>query len=162
MQIFVRDLAGQTLPTVADAADTVESLQNQIALANGIPLDEQRLIFGGRSLVSTDVIGECGIEDESTLFLSLGLEGGGKKRKKKTYTKPKKIKHKHKKVERHVLKFYRVNETGKIQRLRRECPEDVCGAGVFMATHADRYYCGKCGLTYRIDEAGNALEEISR
>ena len=33
-------------------------------------------------------------------------------------------------------------------RRRRECPAEECGAGVFMAAHWDRQYCGKCGLTY--------------
>jgi len=47
-----------------------------------------------------------------------------------------------------VLKYYKVEDTGKIRRLRRECPSKQCGAGVFMATHPDRNYCGKCCLTY--------------
>ena len=29
-----------------------------------------------------------------------------------------------------------------------ECPGPECGAGIFMAAHFDRQYCGKCGLTY--------------
>lgn len=47
----------------------------------------------------------------------------------------------------HLL-FLQVDENGKIHRLRRECPADECGAGVFMASHFDRHYCGKCCLTY--------------
>ena len=43
----------------------------------------------------------------------------------------------------------RVDDDGKITRLRRECPNETCGTGVFMATHFDRHYCGKCGLTYK-------------
>merc|ERR1712200_71756 len=70
------------------------------------------------------------------------------KRKKKNYTTPKKIKHKHRKVKLAVLKYYKVDDNGKISRLRRECPAEECGAGVFMAAHFDRQYCGKCGLTY--------------
>lgn len=46
-----------------------------------------------------------------------------------------------------ALKFYKVDANGKITRLRRECPAESCGAGVFMASHFDRQYCGKCGLT---------------
>lgn len=49
-----------------------------------------------------------------------------------------------------VLKFYRVDESNKIHRLRQECPSETCGAGVFMAKHADRQYCGKCHLTLRV------------
>jgi small subunit ribosomal protein S27Ae len=78
----------------------------------------------------------------------LRLRGGGKKRKKKTYTTPKKIKHKRKKVKLAVLKYYKVDDAGKVTRLRRECPSESCGAGVFMASHYDRQYCGKCGLTF--------------
>jgi small subunit ribosomal protein S27Ae len=32
--------------------------------------------------------------------------------------------------------------------MRRECPHEDCGAGIFMAQHFDRQYCGKCHLTY--------------
>jgi ubiquitin-small subunit ribosomal protein S27Ae len=88
------------------------------------------------------------LSPESTLHLVLRLRGGGKKRKKKNYTTPKKIKHKHRKVKLAVLKYYRVDDSGKIHRLRRECPGEECGAGIFMAAHFDRQYCGKCGLTY--------------
>lgn len=43
-----------------------------------------------------------------------------------------------------VWKYYKV-EGGTLTRLRRECPR--CGPGTFMAQHADRLYCGKCGHT---------------
>lgn len=91
--------------------------------------------------------------------LVFSLEGGAKKRKKKTYTTPKKIKHKHKKYcvlvkgsvngreKLATLKYYSVDSDGKIQRLRRECPSETCGAGIFMAFHKDRQYCGKCHTT---------------
>jgi ubiquitin-small subunit ribosomal protein S27Ae len=44
--------------------------------------------------------------------------------------------------------WLQVDDNGKIHRLRRECPSEECGAGIFMAAHFDRQYCGKCGLTY--------------
>ena len=71
---------------------------------------------------------------ESTLHLVLRLRGGGKKRKKKQYTTPKKNKHKRKKEKLRVLKYYKVDDSGKITRLRKECP--VAGPGNFMASHA--------------------------
>ena len=52
----------------------------------------------------------------------------------------------HKKVKLRVLKFYKVDDSGKVQRLRKVCPQ--CGPGIFMATHFNRVYCGKCHLTY--------------
>ncbi|OAR00748.1 hypothetical protein LLEC1_06121, partial [Akanthomyces lecanii] len=48
--------------------------------------------------------------------------------------------------------YYKVDKDGGIERLRRECPADTCGAGVFMAAMADRQYCGRCHLTYVFDK----------
>ena len=61
------------------------------------------------------------IQKESTLHLLLRLHGGAKKRKK-SYTAPKKNKHKRKKVKLAVLKYYNVDENGKISHLLQECP----------------------------------------
>ncbi len=58
----------------------------------------------------------------------------------------------HKKVKLRVLKFYKVDDSGKVQRLRKVCPQ--CGPGIFMATHFNRVYCGKCHLTYVYDKEG--------
>merc|ERR1719163_1609987 len=108
MHLFVRDLAGRTVAIEADPSAEVGSLKEQVAASLGVPTSEQRLLFGGRALESDEVLAASGLQEESTVFLSLGLEGGGKKRKKRTYTKPKKIKHKRKKVKLAVLKFYKV------------------------------------------------------
>lgn len=112
----------------------------------GVCAAEQRVLFGGSQLVDGAVLSECGVSDDSQLYVSLRLLGGAKKRKKKTYTKPKKQKHKHAKVKLRVLKYYKVSDAGKVERLRKVCPN--CGPGVFMATHMNRVYCGKCHLTY--------------
>jgi len=76
----------------------------------GISADEQRLTLGGISLDDELTLTECRIEDESTLYVLLDLEGGGKKRKKKSYNTPKKNKHKKKKVKLAVLKYYKVED----------------------------------------------------
>ena len=44
--------------------------------------------------------------------------------------------------------------SGKITKLRKECPSPECGVGVFMAKHYDRYYCGKCTASYFMGEEG--------
>jgi len=71
-----------------------------------------------------------------------------KNEKKKVHTKPKKDKHKKVKQKLAVLKYYKVDEDGKITRLRRECDGETCGGGTFMASHFDRLYCGRCFKTY--------------
>ncbi|KAA6403294.1 MAG: putative 40S ribosomal protein S27a [Streblomastix strix] len=82
----------------------------------------------------------------------LRLRGGGKKHKKKVYTQPKKIKHKKKKVKLAVLKYYSIQNDGTVIHNRVECKSPTCGAGVFMAQHKDRVYCGKCGATYQSEQ----------
>ena len=117
---------------------------------SGLPADLQRLSFAGRP-VSEELLplALLGVTDDSTLHCSLALLGGGKKRKKKTYTKPKKQKHKHRKVKLGVLKFFKVDDGGKVERLRQACPQ--CGPATFMAKHFDRVYCGKCHVTYMVE-----------
>lgn len=118
-------------------------------LLPGIPAADQRVLFAGRQLTDADLLASEGVSDADTLHVLLRLLGGGKKRKKKTYTKPKKQKHKHKTVKLAVLKFFKVDDAGKVERLRQACP--ACGPATFMAKHFDRVYCGKCHVTYMVE-----------
>merc|ERR1719408_873449 len=147
MRFFVRGLDGQTV--AVETEGTVADLKEQVSAEQGMPEEDIRLVYGGVDLDDEALIEDV-LTEEATVFVTSGLDGGAKKRKKKVYTKPKKIPHKHKKVKLAVLKFYKVDGKDKVQRLRKECPQPSCGPGVFMATHFNRYHCGKCSLTHVI------------
>merc|ERR1711937_258944 len=119
-------------------------------------MGDLRLVYAGVDL-DDEALVEDVLAEEATVFVTSGLDGGAKKRKKKVYTKPKKIPHKHKKVKLAVLKYYKVDANMKVTRLRKESP--ICGPGVFMATHFNRYHCGKSGVTYMSDKDGKKAEK---
>merc|ERR1712228_869594 len=122
----------------SDGTVTTRSLNDNLNEEFG-DNDSFHLTMNGTPLEFKDIVAD------SIVDVNIDLLGGGKKRKKKNYTKPKKTKRKPKKVKMSVLKFYKV-DGDKIQRLRKSCPS--CGAGVNMGKHKDRFYCGKCTLTY--------------
>jgi small subunit ribosomal protein S27Ae len=71
---------------------------------------------------------------------------GGKKHKKKVFTTPKVIHNKHINSPLASLKFYEINSENNLVS-KKCCPMPECGQGIFMASHSDRYYCGKCHFT---------------
>ena len=59
--------------------------------------------------------------------------------------------HTHTHAHTHVHKHAHTHthtHTHTLTHTHTECPGPECGAGIFMAAHFDRQYCGKCGLTY--------------
>jgi hypothetical protein len=73
MRITIKTTMGRTISEVVAPSDQVQHLKNLIAGHEGIPCDQQRLIFAGLQLHSEQRIRECGIEDKSTLHLSIPL-----------------------------------------------------------------------------------------
>merc|ERR1719272_1237540 len=83
-----------------NSSDPVEAMKQCVSDREGIPAEQQRLVFAGKQLEDGRTMADYNIQEESTISLEFRLLGGGKKRKKKTYTTPKKEKHKHKNVKK--------------------------------------------------------------
>lgn len=74
MEIFVVTLVGETIPFDVEPDDTIKSVKQQIQRSEGIPAEQQVLIFSGVELENNRMLKDYNLQKESALYLVLRLD----------------------------------------------------------------------------------------
>jgi ubiquitin-large subunit ribosomal protein L40e len=75
-QVFVKTLTGQSIAIDYRADLTIAELKNEVSSREGVPVQQQRLIFQGKQLENDSTLEDYNIQPPNTIHLVLHVKGG--------------------------------------------------------------------------------------
>ena len=72
-QIFIKTLTGKSLTLEVTDTDTIGSIKQKILEKDGIPVDQQRLVFNGKQLEDAQTVADYNIQSDANIHLVLRL-----------------------------------------------------------------------------------------
>ena len=75
MQIYIKTLTGLILTFNFESSDTIETIKSIIEDNRGIPVHQQKIIFGGREVKNNETLFDLNVQPNSTVYLILNIKG---------------------------------------------------------------------------------------
>ncbi|CZT44266.1 related to ubiquitin [Rhynchosporium secalis] len=76
MQIFVKNVAGETFPMTVPADASIRNLTTLLSVRTYLPESDLRLVYAGRHLSSSSTLASNNINRDATLHMAMPLRGG--------------------------------------------------------------------------------------
>ena len=73
---FVKTLTGKTITNQAERTDTILTVKSKVQDQEGIPVDQQRLIYAGKQMEDTGTLADYNVQPNGVMHLVLRLRGG--------------------------------------------------------------------------------------